>query len=202
MSRFIRDEKLPASPLSFLSSEGMRTFTEALSVGVMLVDAEGLLYHVNRAAQLLHQGGSIPRAGLPLADFSPHDWVEVKKVLATGIPQVCSLLRLPMATVLVMLFHFTPHMCEEIWQQLGHTDSLDDVRWPEWNGEALKKDVITVVVQVNGKLRGKVEVPAGASREDLEKAALAERSVQNHLAGKTVRKVIVVPGKLVNIVAG
>ena len=58
------------------------------------------------------------------------------------------------------------------------------------------------MVQVNGKLRGKVEVPADASREDLEKAALAERSIQNHIAGKTVRKVIVVPGKLVNVVAG
>ena len=101
-----------------------------------------------------------------------------------------------------MLFPFTPHMCEEVWQQLGHTDSLDDVRWPEWKEEALKRDVVTVVVQVNGKLRGKVEVPAGASREDLEKAALAEHSIQNHIAGKTVRKVIVVPGKLVNVVAG
>ena len=107
-----------------------------------------------------------------------------------------------MATVLVMLFPFTPHMCEEVWQELGHADSLDDVLWPVWKEEALKRDVITVVVQVNGKLRGKVEVPAGASREDLEKAALAERSIQNHIAGKTVRKVIVVPGKLVNVVAG
>ena len=76
------------------------------------------------------------------------------------------------------------------------------MRWPEWSEEALKRDVVTVVVQVNGKLRGKVEVPAGASREELEKAALAERSIQNHIAGKTIRKVIVVPGKLVNVVAG
>ena len=107
-----------------------------------------------------------------------------------------------MATVLAMLFPFTPHMCEEVWQELGHADSLDDVRWPSWSEEALKRDVVTVVVQVNGKLRGKVEVPAGSSFEELEKAALAERSVQNHMAGKTVRKVIVVPGKLVNIVVG
>ena len=107
-----------------------------------------------------------------------------------------------MATVLAMLFPFTPHMCEEVWQELGHADSLDDVRWPSWSEEALKRDVVTVVVQVNGKLRGKVEVPAGSSSEELEKAALAERSVQNHMAGKTVRKVIVVPGKLVNIVVG
>ncbi|WP_077072375.1 leucine--tRNA ligase [Mailhella massiliensis] len=107
-----------------------------------------------------------------------------------------------MATVLAMLFPFTPHMCEEVWQELGHADALDDVSWPAWSEEALKRDVVTVVVQVNGKLRGKVEVPAGSSREELEKAALAERSIQNHIAGKTVRKVVVVPGKLVNIVAG
>lgn len=107
-----------------------------------------------------------------------------------------------MATVLAMLFPFTPHMCEEVWQELGHAEALDDVRWPAWSEEALKRDVVTVVVQVNGKLRGKVEVAAGSSREELEKAALAERSIQNHIAGKTVRKVIVVPGKLVNIVAG
>ena len=93
-------------------------------------------------------------------------------------------------------------MCEEVWQELGHADALDDVSWPAWSEEALKRDVVTVVVQVNGKLRGKVEVPAGSSREELEKAALAERSIQNHIAGKTVRKVVVVPGKLVNIVAG
>ena len=107
-----------------------------------------------------------------------------------------------MATILVMLFPFTPHMCEEIWQELGHADALDDVLWPSWSEDALKRDIVTVVVQVNGKLRGKIEVPAGSSGEELEKTALAEHSIQNHLAGKTVRKVIIVPGKLVNIVAG
>ena len=101
MSKSIRDEKFPVSSLSFLSLESIRAFTETLSVGVMLVDADGMIYHVNQAAQLLHQGGGIPQAGVPLADFGPHDWVEVKKVLNTGIPQVCSLLRMPMATVLI-----------------------------------------------------------------------------------------------------
>ncbi|MBR6625726.1 MAG: class I tRNA ligase family protein, partial [Mailhella sp.] len=103
---------------------------------------------------------------------------------------------------LVMLCPFTPHMCEEVWQALGHEDSMDDVRWPEWNEEALKRDVVTIVVQVNGKLRGKVEVPAGSANDVVEQAALAEPSIQNHIEGKTVRKVIVVPGKLVNVVVG
>ena len=107
-----------------------------------------------------------------------------------------------MATILVMLCPFTPHMCEEVWQALGHADSMDSVRWPEWNEDALKRDVVTIVVQVNGKLRGKVEVPAGSANDVVEQAALAEPSIQNHIAGKTVRKVIVVPGKLVNVVVG
>jgi len=106
-----------------------------------------------------------------------------------------------MSTVLMLLFPFTPHFCEEIWQELGHETLLDEESWPQWQEEALKKDVITIVVQVNGKLRGRVEVPAGSSREDVEKAALAEPSIVHHLEGKTVRKVIVVPGKLINVVA-
>jgi len=107
-----------------------------------------------------------------------------------------------MSTILVMLCPFTPHMCEEVWQQLGHAGTMDDVRLPAWSEDALKRDVVTVVVQVNGKLRGKVEVPAGSANDVVEQAALAEPSIQNHIAGKTVRKVIVVPGKLVNVVVG
>jgi leucyl-tRNA synthetase len=106
-----------------------------------------------------------------------------------------------MSTILVMLCPFTPHMCEEVWQALGHEDSMDDVRWPEWNEEALKRDVVTIVVQVNGKLRDKITVAADASKEETETAALASARVQEFTNGKTIRKVIVVPGRLVNIVA-
>ncbi len=106
-----------------------------------------------------------------------------------------------MATVLTLLFPFTPHLCEEIWQGLGHEDMLDAESWPQWREEALKRDSIIVVVQVNGKLRGRVEVPAGSSQEDVRKAALADADIIRHLKGKTVSKVIVVPDKLANIVA-
>ena len=74
--------------------------------------------------------------------------------------------------------------------------------WPQWREDALQRDVVTVVVQINGKLRGKLEVPADTSREDVERAALAEPNIARHLDGLTVRTVIVVPGKLVNVVAG
>ena len=107
-----------------------------------------------------------------------------------------------MATVLTLLFPFTPHMCEELWEDLGHGDSLAREGWPQWREDALQRDVVTVVVQINGKLRGKLEVPADTSREDVERAALAEPNIARHLDGLTVRKIIVVPGKLVNVVAG
>ncbi len=106
------------------------------------------------------------------------------------------------ATALTLLFPFTPHMCEELWEDLGHKDSLAREGWPQWQEDALQRDVVTVVVQINGKLRGRLEVAAGASREDVERAALAEPNIARHLAGLTVRKVRVVPDKLVNVVAG
>ena len=105
-----------------------------------------------------------------------------------------------MATVLVMLFPFTPHMCEEVWQQLGHTDSLDDVRWPKWSEEALKKDVITVVVQVNGKLKGTVTVPVDSDEATVVAAAMESDKVKKATEGMSVIKTILVRNKLVNLI--
>ncbi len=73
-------------------------------------------------------------------------------------------------------------------------------RWPAWDAEAAKDDVVTLVVQVNGKVRGKIEVPAGVDEAAARELALADPNVQRHLAGKTIRKVIVAGGALVNIV--
>ncbi len=107
-----------------------------------------------------------------------------------------------MATVLTLLAPVTPHLCEELWADLGHTTRIGDESWPVWSADALERDSVTVVVQINGKLRGKLTLPADASREEAEAAALADATVSRHLQGLTVRKVIVVPGKLVNVVAG
>ncbi len=106
------------------------------------------------------------------------------------------------ATVLTLLAPVTPHLCEELWACLGHRTRIADESWPVWSADALERDNVTVVVQINGKLRGKLTLPADASREEAEAAALADAAVSRHLQGLTVRKVIVVPGKLVNVVAG
>ena len=106
-----------------------------------------------------------------------------------------------MATVLTLLSPITPHLCEELWERLGHTAQLAAAPWPQWDEAATVQDMLTVALQVNGKLRGTLEVPAGADKAALEQAALADPAVQRHTADLTVRKVVVVPGKLVNIVA-
>ena len=87
-----------------------------------------------------------------------------------------------------------------LWQQLGHARALIDESWPAADAAALAQDTVELVVQVNGKLRGRITVRFGASDDELKQAALADPKVQPFLSGKQVVKVIVVPDKLVNIV--
>ena len=102
--------------------------------------------------------------------------------------------------LVLMLSPFTPHLCEELWERLGHTGGLVTVAWPIFDPEVARADEIVVPVQVNGKLRARLTVPADVLEEDLRAAALAEPSVQTHTAGKTIARVVVVQRKLVNIV--
>ncbi|MEF3193311.1 MAG: class I tRNA ligase family protein, partial [Halothiobacillaceae bacterium] len=105
------------------------------------------------------------------------------------------------ATVL-MLSPIVPHIAEALWNALGHEGLVATAAWPVVDQDALVRDTLTLAVQVNGKLRGQVEVPVDASREAIEQAALANANVQHFLEGKSVKKVIVVPGRLINLVAG
>jgi leucyl-tRNA synthetase len=93
-----------------------------------------------------------------------------------------------------------PHIAEELWQVLGHNPSLAYASWPAFDPELLHDDQVEIPVQVNGKLRGRVTVPANADREGMEAVARADERIAELLAGKVIRKVIVVPGKLVNFV--
>lgn len=104
---------------------------------------------------------------------------------------------------LIRLFNpMIPHLAEELWLQLGHTTILADTPWPTQNESLLKADTVTIGVQVNGKVRATITLAADTNKEDAEKIALAEPSVQKALEGQTIRKVIVVPGRIVNVVAG
>ncbi len=105
--------------------------------------------------------------------------------------------------MVLLLNPVTPHTSHALWQALGHPETLlEDVPFPQVDEAALARDAVVMAVQVNGKLRGKIEAPVGMGNAEVEKLALAEPNVAHFLSGLTVRKVIVVPGKIVNIVAG
>ncbi|MFL0808531.1 MAG: leucine--tRNA ligase [Oceanobacter sp.] len=106
-----------------------------------------------------------------------------------------------MDAIIRMLSPMAPHITQELWVAFGNEGLVIDANWPSVDESALVADSIQLVVQVNGKLRAKLDVPASASKDELESMAMADDAVQRNIDGKTVRKVIVVPGKLVNIVA-
>ena len=119
----------------------------------------------------------------------------------TASEQDRALLQEGLETVVLLLAPITPHICHELWQRLGKSGAVIDAPWPQVDESALVQDSLQLVVQVNGKLRGHIEVPASASREEIEAAARQNENVVRFTEGLTIRKVIVVPGKLVNIVA-
>ena len=104
-------------------------------------------------------------------------------------------------TVVLLLAPITPHISHDLWNRLGHSGAVIDAGWPVQDDSALVQDTLQLVIQVNGKLRGQIDMPASASREDVEAAARVNENVLRFTEGLTIRKVIVVPGKLVNIVA-
>jgi len=104
-------------------------------------------------------------------------------------------------TLLLLLSPFAPHVAEELWQETGHKPSILNVPWPEADQAAMRRDQVEIVIQVNGKVRDRMNVDADADQSKIEKLALAREGIAKHLEGKTVRKVIVVPNKLVNIAA-
>lgn len=108
--------------------------------------------------------------------------------------------RFALESLVQLLAPFAPHITEELWQQLGHTDSVHLSSWPACDEKYLVSDTMTIAVQVNGKLRGEIQVAADMDQDDIIAAARANERVQTHLAGKDVKKSIYVPGRLVSLV--
>ncbi|MCG3147685.1 MAG: Leucine--tRNA ligase [Verrucomicrobiae bacterium] len=102
----------------------------------------------------------------------------------------------------LLLAPYAPHLAEELWERLGHKPSLAYMPWPQYLEALLKESTVQIVVQVNGKVRDRLDVPVDIPKEDLEKLALTNEKVKESVAGKQIKKVIIVPGKLVNIAAG
>jgi len=105
-------------------------------------------------------------------------------------------------TALLVLSPISPHICHTLWQSLGETGLVVDASWPAVDESALVRDTIELVCQVNGKVRARIEVAADADEDAAKEVAMNDANVQKFMEGKTVRKLIYVPGKLINVVVG
>ena len=120
---------------------------------------------------------------------------------AKDSPQYTALMQEGLEAITCLLSPITPHITQKLWEQLGHDDLILNSAWPKADKSALIQDQIKMVIQVNGKLRAQIDIAADADKADIEALALANEQIQRFIADKTVRKVIVVPKRLVNIVA-
>lgn len=111
-----------------------------------------------------------------------------------------AILKSSLEHLVLMLSLFAPHVADELWEGLGHREPTLRVPWPAYDAELAAEDEIEMAVEVNGKVRGRIRVAVGVSEEEVRRRALAEERVAQHLDGRQVVKVIVVAGKLVNIV--
>ncbi len=111
-----------------------------------------------------------------------------------------SVVRKSIETTIILLSPVVPHVTDELWQMMGHEGFLLNVPWPGYSEDALITEKKLIILQVNGKVRSRIEVPASSDEKELESLALADEKVKRHLKGKPVRRIIVVQKKLVNVV--
>ncbi|MFU8848063.1 MAG: leucine--tRNA ligase [Opitutales bacterium] len=122
-------------------------------------------------------------------------------ICANQLAKAEALTREAAETLLKLLAPLAPHLAEELWARLGHTESIAAAGWPDWDESKLVSNTVKIIFQVNGKYRGDADLPADHSKEDAIAAAKSSERVQNFIEGKSIKKEIYVPGKLVNIVA-
>ena len=106
-----------------------------------------------------------------------------------------------MESFVLMLSPMAPHISEELWQVLGHSESIAHAPWPVLDPQYILESSVEIPVQINGKVRGRITIAADAAQSEIEHAALSDTNVKKHLEGHSVRKIIVIPKKMINIVA-
>lgn len=127
-------------------------------------------------------------------------FIENNEGFISGKERSRDLLRYSVKTILLLLAPMAPHICEEIWERIGYTESIFRHKLPEEDTRYMKADLFTLVIQINGKVRSKIEVEKDITDEKLEELAMADEKILKLNAGKEIRKIIVIPGRLVNIV--
>jgi leucyl-tRNA synthetase len=119
---------------------------------------------------------------------------------STVRPEAVAVVKEAVDALILMISPFAPHMAEELWERLGHAGGVVAAGWPAFDDAVARPEEIVVRVQVNGKVRSRLTVPAGTSDEELQKLALTDPQAAKYLQGKDVKKVVVINGKLVSIV--
>jgi leucyl-tRNA synthetase len=118
-----------------------------------------------------------------------------------GAPDEDATLGFAVGTVLRLLFPFVPHVTSELWARTIGSPALEEAGWPQLDDRALVRDSVEIAIQINGRIRARMTVPADVDRDELVRRALADDRVSKELAGRTPKKTVVVPGRLVNVVA-
>jgi leucyl-tRNA synthetase len=116
--------------------------------------------------------------------------------------QTIAVLREAIDALVLMIAPFAPHTAEELWQMIGHPESLAQASWPAFDPEVARAEEVVVPVQINAKVRARLTVPAGLTDDELQTRALEDPAVKSHTTGKTIRKVVVAKGPLVSVVVG
>jgi len=150
--------------------------------------------------RIMHQ--TIKKVGEDIDALHLNTAISAMMIFINEIPSDQPAPREAVETLLKLTAPFAPHIAEELWTRLGHGGSIFDSEFPKYDESKLVEDTVTIVFQINGKMRDKMEVPLGLSREELEKFATSSERIQKHIAGSQIKKLIVVPDKLVNVVVG
>ena len=144
----------------------------------------------------------IKKVSEDIPNFSYNTTVSAFMICANELSSLKCNKRSVMELFVIVLAHFAPHICEELWSVMGHTTSVCDAEWPKCNEEYLKEDSIKYTISFNGKARFTMDFAPEAAREEIEAAVLANEQSQKYIDGKSIKKIIVVPKKIVNIVIG
>ena len=167
---------------------------------IKLLDAVQEVAPDKETQRLLHE--TIQRVTNDLDTMSFNTAISAMMELTNHLTKQTVRSKTVLKTFMLILSPFAPHLAEELWHALGGTNTLAYEPWPSFDASLLKADTIEVPVQINGKVKAKLTVAADISKDALEAAAMSDEKIKPLLEGKTIKKVIVVPGKLVNLVVG
>ena len=187
-----------AIPWSTEGARGCRRFLERVwRLQEMLTDGEG---HSKGLETLIHQ--TIKKVSEDYEKMKFNTAIAQMMTLVNEFYAAGRITRGDLRTLLLLLDPVAPHIAEEMWQQCGLGDPIYRQQWPEWDEDKLQEATVEIAVQINGKVRGRITVPAGMSREQAERELPQLPEVQRLIAGKTVKKIVCVPGRLLNVVVG